>query len=181
MTAADGSQISGVSDASQLIEQWVDVTRGIVRTNFSSVGRRNVFAQREPRLIVGTAVYGDSQPAISCYGTSPTVGEVLGCPAALDAGERSTTTVSRGERAGRQAVLLVTTGTMSGEEDFQFTRTRFLDPASFLPFAAEELRHGAPAGPRDPGRTQSTYTSDFVSASSLPPDFFSPQALGHAE
>jgi hypothetical protein len=159
-------------------EWWVDVGRDVAREQQQLAASS---PSTHPMLIVDGGAYevpGHPGRALTCHGVSASVSAVLGCPGPT---EQSDTTVGRAQYQGRPTIALTTTGRRSAEDsDTVFTRHLYLDPNTFLPFAATE-DGTVNAGTVRHYSVRTRYRNGFVAASSLPTDFFDPAALGFTE
>jgi hypothetical protein len=169
--------VGGAGDATTE-EWWVDVRRDVAR---GQQQLRVGSPATHPILIVDGGSYevpGHPDRALTCHGASASVGVVLGCPLPS---EQSETTVRRAQYRGRLTIVLTTTGRRSAEDsETVFTRQLYLDPTTFLPFAAAE-NGTVDAGAIRHYKLLTRYRNGFIAASNLPTDFFSPKALGFTE
>lgn len=166
-------------------ETWIDVGRGMARGHQkSSLDSGETFEQQS--IIIGNASYRsatEDQPssrveAVGCYGVSAAASSALGCPGPT---EESVKTVEAGRYEGKDAVVIVTTGTSRGsDETFAFTTNLYLDGDTFLPMAAES-EGTMDYGEIVPTSSVSRLSTDFVPADSLPDDFFDPASIGYVE
>jgi hypothetical protein len=126
----------------------------------------------------GASESGSKVRARTCHGANEAVSAVLGCPGWT---EKSTTSLEIGEYKGHHAVILVTSGTRHGEDETTtFTERLYLNASTLLPIALEgegdtdygEIYHGT---------WLYKYENEFVSADSLPDDFFDPASIGYVE
>ncbi len=104
---------------------------------------------------------------------------VLGCASAYEAS--STSVDANATFEGRPAVALVTTGTDVGAgETTSFTKTLYLDPASYLPIALEgsgTIQHGGTI----PLKTSIRYENSFEDRASVDAAAFDPASIGYVE
>lgn len=170
---------------------WIDVGRNLARDKVDTTGilegetvpyaSTSIIADgwqyRHYEQPPGSARY-DKVQARTCHGANAAVSSGLGCPGWT---EKSTTTLEIGEYEGHGALILVTSGTRWGEDETTtFTERLYLNASTLLPIALEgegdtdygDIYHGS---------WLYTYQNDFVSADSLPDDFFDPASIGYVE
>ena len=165
-------------DWNSLAQQvWIDVARKVARYDSRplnetvDVSRRIVSADGTFRVSPdGSSSQTDPRP---CQATgSVLLGQLILCD---DPTEKSTTTVEPGEYDGKAAIILVTTGTISDSDGkYAFTRRLYVDPASYVPVAADdETTIG-----RAVLKARARYDVEFVDRSSLAANFFEPEGIG---
>lgn len=179
------SQDAGLFSYDATTEYWVDAERDLARQE-TEAALQDGQTQRSQTIIAGGARYRsatEDQPstkveARACHGANAAIASVIGCPGPT---EESTKTVEPGRYEGREAIVVVTTGTLHGsDETFTFTQRLYLDSETFLPIAAQS------EGTVDYGEVEQTsglsrYRNDFLPADSLPQDFFDPASIGYVE
>jgi hypothetical protein len=179
------SQDAGLFSYDATTEYWVDAERDLARQETEGA-LQDGQTQRSQTIIAGGARYRsatEDQPstkvqARACHGANAAIASVIGCPGPT---EESTKTVETGRYENKAAIVVVTTGTSSGEdESFTFTQRLYLDEETFLPIAAQS------EGTVDYGEVEQTsglsrYRNDFLPADSLPQDFFDPASIGYVE
>ena len=112
--------------------------------------------------------------SIRCRGSdSPLLAQLMLCMNGL---EKSQTTVMTGQFGSRDAIVLATEGVAPDEDrNSPFTARVYVDKTTWLPIAEEyRLDYGSEITDET-----STYDNDFVARSSLPADFFEPDAIGY--
>jgi hypothetical protein len=162
------------------IRLWVDVRRDVSREEreLGELGRYTTVTTHDARYARERDGRITTTPGRlwRCYGVGVAASALLGCPGPT---ERSTTTVTSGMHDGRPTIVLLTAGTLSGsDETFTFTRRLHLDPATYLPVAAESDGL-VDFGQVRPTRERHTYAGAFLPAGAIPGDHFEPASLGY--
>ena len=169
-----------VTDATIDLEH--DAARSEVSTAFNS-GEMH----RGTWLVAGDAWYQTQEDAASrkrqarrCHGApSAALAVVLGCASAYEASSTSVDADATFE--GKPAVALVTSGTDVGAgEIVAFTKTLYLDPATYLPIALEgdgTIQHGGAI----PLKTSIRYENSLANRASVDAAAFDPASIGYAE
>jgi hypothetical protein len=173
---------------------WVDVGRDLVRGESEVETRaegQEAVRDKSNYIIANGVGYthaeqredggetGTKAEARPCPGVSVAASAVLGCAAWR---EESTTEVEGGQYEGHPAIIIVTSGISHGEAGTStYTERLFLDAGTFLPLALEDQGTFDDSNKVTPFQMRWKFKSRFVSAQSLPDDFFDPASIGYVE
>lgn len=161
---------------------WIDVGRDIGRTESRYQTPQGWITEYRIDTPHGSYIRYPQDRKITpatlntCYGTGIAVSLVLGCPGPT---ETSTTRVQLGRYDGKPAIVLVKSGTVSGEDSSSTGVGRlYLDPHTFLPIAMTSTGK-TNAGRVSPFWARAVYTHRFVARSTLPANLFDPASIGY--
>jgi hypothetical protein len=171
----------GPFSSSGTIKRWVDVRRDVAREEsvLAPWGSSTMITTRDGRYWRDTAGRITTSPARywTCNGAGIAASALLGCPGPT---ERSSAEVRQGVYEGRPAIVLVTTGNVSGsDETYTFTRRLYLDATTYLPLALEgdgQFDFGQVV----PAHERYRFQHRFVPSDALATDLFDPASIGYA-
>jgi hypothetical protein len=167
-------------------ELWVDVHRDVVREQLRTVPAASAQGSNAPTrsLIAGGQHYSTVRmsdppvPAPSCHGASASVTAVfadLSVDAVVDCRK---TSVIDARYSGRAVPALVSTGISHGEDEtVTYVARMYLDPTSMLPIGGEYRSTSDNGTSTQRIHSHMTIRAEFVDASTLPSDFFTPDGL----
>jgi hypothetical protein len=88
--------------------------------------------------------------------------------------------VQQGRYGGHPAIVLISSGTLCGEDECSASISRlYLDPHTFLPIAQETTGQVDAGQGQIPVRARWVYAHTFVPAHAVPAHFFDPAAIGY--
>jgi hypothetical protein len=171
---------SGAYSYSATAEIWADLAQGAAREESAYTYTGGHVPRRTDRtatLIADGVNWVDGEPRSTnaCPGIDPVTSLVLGCLAPANA---KPSTTEAGNYQGKPATILVTDTSFDGEDQrTKTTRRTYLDTDSALPVGAR-VDGTIDDGTVAPLHRVITYRAEFLPASKLPGDFFTPGSLG---